>query len=84
MGDLATSTNLLCLVRQVLGSNFSRLTGQFIGEAPDATQSSLTSLLPAVLGGIANKGATTDGASGLMSLINGANLDVSALGNIAA
>jgi len=77
------SSNLLSLAQQALGSDFSKLAGQFIGESPDATQSALTSLLPAVLGGIANKGATTDGASGLMSLIHGANLDVSALGNIA-
>jgi len=77
------STNLLSLAQQALGSDFSKLAGQFIGESPDATQSALTSLLPAVLGGIANKGATTDGAAGLMSLINGANLDVNALGNIA-
>ena len=37
-----------------------------------ATQSALSSLLPAVLGGIAQKGATPQGATGLMSLINGA------------
>ena len=36
-----------------------------------------------MIGGIAQKGATPQGASGLMSLINGANLDVSSLGNIA-
>lgn len=77
------STNLLSLAQQALGSDFSKLAGQFLGESPDATQSAMTSLLPAVLGGIANKGATTEGASGLMSLIKGANLDVNALGNIA-
>jgi outer membrane protein OmpA-like peptidoglycan-associated protein len=38
--------------------------------------------MPAVLGSVAQKGATTQGASSLMSLINGANLDVSSLGNI--
>ena len=36
-----------------------------------------------MLGGIAQKGATPQGATGLMSLINGANLDVDSLGNIA-
>ena len=36
-----------------------------------------------MIGGIAQKGATPQGATGLMSLMNGANLDVSALGNIA-
>jgi outer membrane protein OmpA-like peptidoglycan-associated protein len=39
-------------------------------------------LVPGILGAIANKGATSGGASNLMSLINGANLDVNSLGNL--
>lgn len=77
------NANLLTLVQDALGGDFSKLAGQFLGESQGATQSALGSLLPAVLGGIAQKGATPQGASGLMSLINGANLDVSSLGNIA-
>jgi outer membrane protein OmpA-like peptidoglycan-associated protein len=77
------NANLLTLAQDALGGDFSKLAGQFLGESQGATQSALNSLLPAVLGGIAQKGATPQGASGLMSLINGANLDVSSLGNIA-
>jgi Bacterial protein of unknown function (DUF937) len=77
------NANLLTLAQQALGGDFSKLVGQFLGESQGATQSALTSLLPAVLGSIAQKGATPQGASGLMSLINGANLDVSSLGNLA-
>jgi len=77
------NVNLLSLAQDALGGNFSKLAGQFLGESPNATQSALTSLLPAVLGGIAQKGATPGGAAGLMSLINGANLDTSTLGNVA-
>ncbi len=77
------STNLLSLAQQALGNDFSKLAGQFLGESQDTTQSALTSLLPAVLGGIASKGATSDGASSLLSLINSANLDTNSLGNIA-
>ena len=77
------NANLLSLAQEAMGGDFSKLAGQFLGESPGSTQSALTALLPAVLGGIAQKGATSDGASGLMSLINGANLDVSSLGNIA-
>ena len=77
------NANLLTLAQDALGGDFSKLAGQFLGESPGATQSALGSLLPAVLGGIAQKGATPQGASSLMSLINGANLDVSSLGNIA-
>jgi len=77
------NANLLSLAQSALGGDFSKLAGQFLGESQGATQSALTSLLPAVLGSVAQKGATPQGASGLMSLINGANLDVSSLGNIA-
>ena len=77
------NANLLSLAQEAMGGDFSKLAGQFLGESPGATQSALTSLLPAVLGTVAQKGATAQGASGLMSLINGANLDASSLGNIA-
>src|SRR5215472_16872751 len=76
------NANLLSLAQSALGSDFSKLAGSFLGESPSATQGALSSLLPAVLGVVAQKGATSEGASGLMSLINGANLDTSALGNI--
>ena len=77
------NANLLSLAQEAMGGDFSKLAGQFLDESPGTTQSALTSLLPAVLGGIAQKGATPQGASGLLSLINGANLDVNSLGNIA-
>jgi len=76
------TTNLLSLAQEAMGGDFSKLAGQYLGESPGATQSALGSLLPAVLGSIAQKGATTEGASGLMSLINSANLDTSSLSNL--
>jgi len=77
------TANLLALAQEAMGGDFSKLAGQFLGESPAATQSALSSLLPAVLGSVAQKGATPEGASGLMSLINGANLNVASLGNLA-
>jgi hypothetical protein len=74
--------NLLSLAQSALGGDFSKMAGQFLGETPTATQGALGALLPAVLGVVAQKGATSGGASGLMSLINGANLNTSVLGNI--
>ena len=76
------NANLLSLAQQALGSDFAGLAGNLLGESAGAMQSALDSLLPTVLGSIANKGATPGGAAGLMSLINGANLDTSVLGNI--
>ncbi|MBK7743935.1 MAG: DUF937 domain-containing protein [Betaproteobacteria bacterium] len=75
------SANLLSLAQH--WAAISQLAGQFLGESQGPTQSVLTPLLPAVLGGIVQKGATPDGAGGLLSLINGANLDVNLLGNLA-
>jgi hypothetical protein len=75
--------NLLSLARTALGGDFSRLAGQFLGESAASTQSALTSLVPAVLGGIAQKGATSEGAASLLSLVNGSNLDTSILDNVA-
>jgi outer membrane protein OmpA-like peptidoglycan-associated protein len=77
------SDNLLSLVQTALGGDFAKLTGQFLGESVPSTQSALSSLLPAVLGGVAQKGATPEGAAGLLSLINGSNLDTSVLDNVA-
>jgi outer membrane protein OmpA-like peptidoglycan-associated protein len=77
------SANLLSLVQTALGGEFARLTGQYLGESVPSTRSALSSLLPVVLGGVAQKGATPEGASGLLSLINGSNLDTSILDNVA-
>jgi outer membrane protein OmpA-like peptidoglycan-associated protein len=76
------NANLLSLAQSALGGDFSKMASQFLGESPTATQGALNSLLPAVLGCIAQKGATTEGASNLMSLISSSNLDTSSLGSI--
>ena len=78
------SANLLQLAQQALGGDFARQAGQFLGESESTTMSAMAGLLPAVLGGIAQKGATPDGASSLLSLIDGAKLDPSVLGNVAS
>jgi outer membrane protein OmpA-like peptidoglycan-associated protein len=74
--------NLLALAQQTLGGDVSRLASQFLGESQGSTQSALGSLLPVVLGSIAGKGSTPQGASSLMSLINSADVDAGALGNL--
>ncbi|HTS21837.1 MAG TPA: OmpA family protein [Casimicrobiaceae bacterium] len=76
------NANLLSLAQNALGGDFSKLAGQFLGETPASTQGAVNALLPAILGRVAQQGATPDGASNLMSLISGANLDTSALANV--
>jgi hypothetical protein len=77
------NASLLSLAQTALGNDFSKQAAQFLGESPGATQSTVSSLMPLVLGTIAQKGVTSQGASNLMSLIDGANLDPSLLGNVA-
>jgi len=52
------SANLLSLFQTALGGDFARLAGQFLGESVPSTRSALTSLVPAALGSVAQKGAT--------------------------
>jgi len=77
------NANLLSLAQEALGGDFSKLAGSFLGESQASTQSALGSLLPAVLGSVAQKGATADGASSLLSMINSPKLDANLLGNVA-
>jgi hypothetical protein len=77
------SDNLLSLAQQALGTDFSRLAGQFLGESESATQSAMRSLLPAVMGMVAQKGATPQGASSLLSQLGSSGLDANLLGNVA-
>jgi outer membrane protein OmpA-like peptidoglycan-associated protein len=76
------SFDLLSAAKSALGGDFARQAAQLVGESPTTTQSALSSLLPAVIGVVAQKGATSEGASSLMSLINGANIDSSLLSNV--
>jgi outer membrane protein OmpA-like peptidoglycan-associated protein len=75
--------NLLSLAQSALGGDFAKLAGQFLGESVPSTQSALSSLLPAVLGGVAQKAQTSDGLSSLMSLINSPSVDTGILDNVA-
>ncbi len=77
------NVNLLSLATQALGGDFGKLAGQFMGESPEATQSGLSAILPALIGGMASKGATLDGASSLLGMLNGPNVNSNLLGDVA-
>lgn len=74
--------NLLELLKQALGEGFGRFVCQFLEEPQPATETSLSALLPALIGGIAGKGATPDGAAGLLNLLQGADVDAGLIDNI--
>jgi flagellar motor protein MotB len=75
--------NLLNLLKQALGDDFASLVSRFLDEPEPATQRSLTALLPALLGGISQQGATPDGAASLLNLLKGSDIDAGLIDNIA-
>jgi outer membrane protein OmpA-like peptidoglycan-associated protein len=76
------TTNLLDLIKQGLPGDFSDLAGKVVGESPGATQTALTAALPALVGAIAQKGSTADGAQSLMSLLDNPAVSTGALANL--
>jgi hypothetical protein len=76
------TTNVLDLIKHGLPGNFSDLAGKLVGESPGATQTAVTSALPALVAAIAQKGATADGAQGVLSLLDNPALNTGALSNL--
>ncbi len=76
------SVNLLELATAAMGGNFSSLAGGLLGESEGSTKSAISAALPALLGGLVSKGSTLDGASGLLSMLNGPNINAGLLSNL--
>jgi Bacterial protein of unknown function (DUF937)/OmpA family len=74
--------NLLEPLKQALGSDFGGLVSQYLGEPEKPTQTSIDALLPAILGGLFQKGCATGGAVPLLTRINDASIDASHLNNV--
>jgi outer membrane protein OmpA-like peptidoglycan-associated protein len=76
------SVNLLELATAAMGGNFSNLAGNLLGESEGSTKSAIAASLPALLGGLVSKGSSLDGASGLLSMLNGPNINAGLLSNL--
>jgi hypothetical protein len=74
--------NLLDLIKQALGPDFSRLASQYPNEPEGRTQESIDALLPVLLGGLFQKGCAAGGAAPLMDQIAGANIDPDILDDV--
>jgi outer membrane protein OmpA-like peptidoglycan-associated protein len=75
--------NLLYLLRAALPDNFASLVSQYLGEPEANTKTSLSALLPALLGAIFHKGSTPGGAGDLLNLLKSTNIDSGITNNIA-
>jgi outer membrane protein OmpA-like peptidoglycan-associated protein len=74
--------NLLEILEKIFGGNFAALASRFLGEPESNTKSAITSMLPALLGSIVQKGSTPGGASALMNTLNSSQVDANLLGKI--
>jgi outer membrane protein OmpA-like peptidoglycan-associated protein len=74
--------NLLEILEKIFGGNFAALASRFLGEPESNTKSAITSMLPALLGSIVQKGSTPGGASALMSALNSPQVDANLPGKI--
>ncbi len=75
--------NLFNLLKSALPDNFASLVSQYLGEPEANTKTSLSALLPALLGAIFHKGSTPSGAGDLLNLLKSTNIDSGITNNIA-
>jgi len=74
--------NLLEMMSSAIGPQLVGQAGRFLGASESTTQSAVDAALPALLGGLMQKGSTASGAATLMSLLNTQGLDPGMLGNL--
>jgi OmpA-OmpF porin, OOP family len=77
------ASNLLSLLQDELSGDALKRLAAGVGESPSATQSAMRSVVPAVLGGLAERASTTTGASDLLSLVERYGLDGNMFGSLA-
>lgn len=75
------SLNLLDLVKDQVTGVLAKEASSFLGESESGVAKALGGMMPALLGGAIEKASKPEGASGLLDLIGG--LDLNNLGNIA-
>ena len=74
--------NLLEVLREVVGDKSVKEASSFLGESEVKTGSALKTILPAVLGGVVEKGSSKQGASAIFDFINNETLDGKLLDNL--
>lgn len=77
------SINLLEMVTGAIGKDFAPLAGQMFGESSAAAGNTMQQVLPTIIAGLANKGSSSGGASGLLGLLNSPQVDGGLLSNVA-
>lgn len=76
------ATNLLDLLSNAVSPDIVQGLSRSVGESDSAVRSGVSALLPALLGGLANKSSTPSGAGSVLSMLTGANVDSGLLGTM--
>jgi OmpA-OmpF porin, OOP family len=77
------SVNLLEMLKSSVAPEITKQAASYLGETPSGVQAAVDAILPTLIGGLMQKGATNDGASTLLNLINtGPTIDAGMLSNL--
>ncbi len=74
--------NLLSLLKDQMSDSLVETIAGSIGANSSVARTGINAILPTILGGLASKGATTEGATGLLDMIKGGGYDGSMLSKL--
>jgi outer membrane protein OmpA-like peptidoglycan-associated protein len=74
------AASLLGTIEEYLSADIVQRAAAFLGETPANTEKAVQSGVPAVLGGLIQQASTTDGAEGLLALVNKATQSTAGAG----
>jgi outer membrane protein OmpA-like peptidoglycan-associated protein len=75
--------NILDALSGSVGKELIGQASRYLGESETGTTSAVSSLMPALLGGMMQKASTGQGAADLFKLVTGPNIDTNLLGSLA-
>jgi outer membrane protein OmpA-like peptidoglycan-associated protein len=76
------AVNLVELVSSAITPDAVQGISRVLGERDSTVQSGIGALVPALIGGLAGKASTPSGASNLLGVLNGPNVDGGMIGNL--
>ena len=69
------AVNLLDLFRDTISDQIPGQMGAYLGESTEITRSAIGTILPSILGGLVQKGHSTEGASSILEFLSVAKID---------
>lgn len=76
------SDNLLELLKQAVNPGLVQGLSKYVGDSETSVQSGLGSLIPVLIGGLANRAGAANGAASVFSQVTSPNIDAGLLGSL--